>query len=159
MSAYPRPGKDTTTERVWQIADAITERTGRRARRKDVIDAYVGEGGNPNTASTQYYYWSQSQPGTPGSADGDAAGGGDLGPLTVPLDAAGRLALPPEVRAAMGVGPAGVVTLHVRDGELVVLSQRAALDKLRRMARAAGGAGAGVVDGLIAERRAEAARE
>ena len=49
--ARPKSGK---TARVWEIADALTSQTKKRARRKDVIQIYASEGGNPNTASTQY---------------------------------------------------------------------------------------------------------
>ena len=51
----PRPG--TRTRRVWDISDAITRETGRRAQRREVIERYVAEGGNPNTGNTQYQYW------------------------------------------------------------------------------------------------------
>ncbi len=56
--SYPSVGK---TRRVWQIADELTARSGRLARRADVVKAYMSEGGNANTASTQYSHWKKAQ--------------------------------------------------------------------------------------------------
>ncbi|CAN5617723.1 hypothetical protein BH23PSE1_BH23PSE1_10130 [soil metagenome] len=50
---HSRPAAGTATGRVWDLADAISRAAGRKARRREVIDAYAAEGGNPNTASTQ----------------------------------------------------------------------------------------------------------
>ena len=51
------PGPGTRTGQVWEIADAITLEKGRRAQRHEVIERYVAENGNRNTASTQYQRW------------------------------------------------------------------------------------------------------
>ena len=42
------------TGRVWEVADMLTRRFGRRADRKSVIEAYAAEGGNVGTGATQY---------------------------------------------------------------------------------------------------------
>ncbi len=49
------------TRRVWQLADELTEKRGQLARRADVVKAYVSEGGNANTASTQYSHWKKAR--------------------------------------------------------------------------------------------------
>lgn len=75
-------------------------------------------------------------------------------------DGRGRLLLPRELREATGIGPNAEVRLSVTDDGTVTLSNPVAA---RRAAiRAARGAYAGrgmSADELIAERRAEAARE
>ena len=59
VRARPRPG--TRTGRIWEIADEITREQGRRAERHEVIERYVAENGNKNTAGTQYQYWKKHQ--------------------------------------------------------------------------------------------------
>lgn len=53
--AVPRAG--TLTGRVWEIADAITRRQQRPARRSEVLAEYEAEGGNAATGATQYARW------------------------------------------------------------------------------------------------------
>lgn len=55
----PRPG--TRTARVWDLADEITRERGRLAKVGEVRERVVAEGGNPNTANTQYYRWKASR--------------------------------------------------------------------------------------------------
>ncbi len=50
-----RPPSDSATGRVWDIADEKTQETGRKASRKEVVERYLADGGNGNTASTQYH--------------------------------------------------------------------------------------------------------
>lgn len=71
----------------------------------------------------------------------------------------GRIVIPAAMRSAMLVDESGRLTARVVDGELRVLAPKAALFKLRRMARENAPGGVSVVDELIAERRAEARRE
>jgi len=52
-----RPKPDTSTGRVWQIADQISAEAGRPAYRSEVLEIFVGEGGNPSTGATQYGRW------------------------------------------------------------------------------------------------------
>ncbi len=52
-----RPKAGTATGRVWEISDDQSSKAGEPAKRKDVIAAFVTEGGNPSTAATQYGRW------------------------------------------------------------------------------------------------------
>ncbi len=52
-----RPKAGTATGRVWEISDEQSKKAGEPAKRKDVIAAFVAEGGNPSTAATQYGRW------------------------------------------------------------------------------------------------------
>ncbi|GIL01712.1 MAG: hypothetical protein BroJett030_16110 [Alphaproteobacteria bacterium] len=156
-SVYTRPSKGTATERVWEIADEITRKNGRRARRKQVIDAYVAEGGNANTASTQYYYWSQKFDADNGAEKLPTRSSGQSFQLRI--ESSGRLVVPAELREAMELGPDGRVTARVVDGELRLVTPSVALRKLREMARKLVPDGRSMVDEFIAEKREEAARE
>ena len=71
----------------------------------------------------------------------------------------GRLVIPAEMRRAMLVDDTGAITARVVDGELRVLTPKAALRSLQRMVREASPGGVSMADELIAERRAEARRE
>ena len=71
----------------------------------------------------------------------------------------GRLVVPSEMRAAMLVDETGVISARVVDGELRLLTPKAALRSLQRMVQEASPGGASMADELIAERRAEARRE
>lgn len=155
-SPYHRPSKGSVTERVWQVADEITARNGRKARRKDVIEAFVAEGGNANTASTQYYYWSLKHAEAVGAPVSRPAVDG---PWALRVDGSGRLQLPQELREAMALGESGRVTARLVDGELRLLTPEIALRKLQAKARELGLEGRNIVDEFIAERRIEAANE
>lgn len=52
-----RPSAGTTTRRVWEIADMLSQQHGRPAKRKEVIDACVAESINASTATTQFGKW------------------------------------------------------------------------------------------------------
>jgi hypothetical protein len=123
----------------------------------------VAEGGNPNTANTQYQAWKN---------DFDAgiqAGNeevplwrrdpGNVGhqPLTVAPD--GRLLVPAAMREAMLLGPEGKVAAEVVDGELRVIAPMAALRQVQEMLRGVVPPGISLSDELIADRRAEARGE
>jgi bifunctional DNA-binding transcriptional regulator/antitoxin component of YhaV-PrlF toxin-antitoxin module len=151
------------TGRVWQIAEDITHRKGRRATRGEVIDAYVSEGGNADTASTQYWHWKQAY-----SADAaqrqesqEAASRSlpSVSSTQLTIGADGRVVIPAEMRAAMQIGPDGKVTARVVDGELRVISPRAAVLRAQTLVRDVVPEGVSLADELIAERRAEARRE
>ncbi len=80
-------------------------------------------------------------------------------PVWVKVDAAGRLVVPKEMRAALGIPDGGELRLRVEDGELRGLGRMMALARLQREASASVPPGVSVVDEFLAERRAEAARE
>lgn len=154
-----RPSKGSLTGRVWEIADAISKETGRTARRGEVIDRFVAEGGNANTASTQFHHWKTSQqhprnekPPTPQHLQSVPRQR-----LNVGLD--GRLLIPQAMREAMMLEPDGVVTVSVEDGELRVISPRAGVLRAQALVRSLVPDDVSLVDELIADRRAEAARE
>jgi hypothetical protein len=68
--------------------------------------------------------------------------------------------IPKAMRDAMRLGEDGVVTAFLdEDGAVTLVTPDAAIAKARRMARLLDPDGGSVVDELIAERRAEAARE
>lgn len=69
----------------------------------------------------------------------------------------GRVLLPASVRAAMGLVEGDTVLGWLKDGKLTLQSQRAALKTIQDQNRRRAG-GRSVVDELLAERRAAAAR-
>lgn len=75
------------------------------------------------------------------------------------VDRQGRLVLPAEVRAAMRIVPGTDVTLEIDGDETRLISHWQALRALQRELAELVPPGASLVDELIAERRAEAARE
>lgn len=156
-SHHPRPAKGTATERVWAIADDISRKQGARARRRQVIEKYVAEGGNPNTASTQYYYWSQKY--APSDAEQDAPDRGRQNFIQVRVEPNGRVLIPAVLREQMDLGEDGKAAARVVDGELRLISPRMALRKLRERARQLVPDGGSVVAEFIAEKREEAERE
>lgn len=158
-----KPKGPGATQRVWEIAEALTRTQGRMARRKEVVDAYVAEGGNANTASTQYYYWKVAQ--------GDDAATSVRGSAQVPgpddilrLDVAadGTLRLPVGVLRGLELHGGGVLSGRLVNGQLVLVEPLVAL---RRVQEALGptaellrAEGRSLVDELIADRRADAGR-
>jgi AbrB family looped-hinge helix DNA binding protein len=73
-------------------------------------------------------------------------------------DAKGRTVIPAALRAQVGVREGGDVLVgYVEDGRLVIETRAAIKRRLRDQAAATGASG--VVDGLLADRRAELERE
>lgn len=96
----------------------------------------------------------------------EAARLGVAAPVTLPdgtvrfvlkLGAKGRVVLPSEMRSAMGLQEGAIVLAWFKDGKVTLESQRAALKKIQDDNRLRAG-GRSMVDELIAERRAAAAR-
>lgn len=77
---------------------------------------------------------------------------------TVKMDAAGRLVVPRDLREALGVPEGGELRLTVQDGELRATTRLAALRRIRGELKGLAPPGASLVDDLLAERRADAAR-
>lgn len=150
-----RPAAGTRTARVWDTADAITREKGRAATCREVRERYTAEGGNPNTANTQYSHW---------KADHDSRGASDAPeapaapgnvrrrPLKVAPD--GRLLIPADMREAMQLGDGGHVVVHVVDGELRVLAQLVSIRKAQEFMRQFKRPGVSEVDSFLADRRA-----
>jgi AbrB family looped-hinge helix DNA binding protein len=77
---------------------------------------------------------------------------------TVVLGRQGRLVVPAEVRAALGLEPGDRLRLVTRGDQIVLERQADAVAELRELARAVPKTRS-FVDELLAERRAEAASE
>lgn len=150
-----RPAAGTKTGRVWVTADAITRENRRTATCREVRERYTAEGGNPNTANTQYSHWKADYdhrgagptPETP-SAPGDV----DPRPLKVAAD--GRLLIPADMRAAMQLSEGGHVVVSVVAGELQVMAQLVSIKKIQEIMRKYKKPGVSEVDRFLAERRA-----
>lgn len=57
QNGVTRPNPGTKTNRVWEIADAMSAEIGAPAPRKKVLEAAMAEGLNVATAATQYGRW------------------------------------------------------------------------------------------------------
>lgn len=147
-----RPTKGTRIERVWAIADEQTKRSGRLASRADVISQAVSEGIHPGTASTQHNAWKRHRQAT-------AARPTTVGPLPLQIKEAGRIVLPSELRAALGVGEGDTLLASVEDGKLSLRTRDDAVRALQAKARKLVEPGTLVSDELISERRRAAAGE
>jgi bifunctional DNA-binding transcriptional regulator/antitoxin component of YhaV-PrlF toxin-antitoxin module len=84
---------------------------------------------------------------------------GDVESQRIRLLADGRMVIPAKMRSAMLIDEGGYLTARVVEGELRVLTPKAAVLKLQRRMREEVPEGVSVIDDLIAERRAEAQRE
>jgi AbrB family looped-hinge helix DNA binding protein len=90
------------------------------------------------------------------------------GPETLPdgtiryvlkVGAKGRVLLPAEMRAALGLAEGDVIIAWLKDGELRVHSHLHGLHKIQDTARALASGSTYASEELIAERRAEVAKE
>lgn len=159
--------KSGATLRVWEIADSASSEFGRTARRREVIERYVAEGGNPNTAATQYQYWKMAREGEPPVGRATLALGGTAPDADKVLRFAvapdGALRLPPEVMSGLGIGGGGTLSGRIENGQLTLVEPLVALrrvqEALRPLAARFRAEGRSIVDELIAERRAEAGSE
>ena len=80
-------------------------------------------------------------------------------PVSLPVKAAGRVLLPADIRATLGVREGDDLVGELRDGELRLMSRATALRRAQVLVRQHVPAGTSLVDQMIAERRAEAQRE
>lgn len=71
----------------------------------------------------------------------------------------GRVIVPAPYRKAMGLANGDAVLIELHGDELRIRPARSALRRLQDKVKAGGPSGGSVADELIAERRAEAARE
>lgn len=83
----------------------------------------------------------------------------DLSRMRLAIDDEGRVQLPPDLRALMMAEKAGPLLAEVVDGELRLISPKAAIYKVRRMIAQSDWGGGSVTEQLFAERRAEALRD
>ena len=152
---HGRPRPSTLTGRVWEIADEITREKGRRAERREVIERYLAENGNRNTASTQYQYWKKhyDEPRrvpTPTSSDKLR----EVGPQSLKVAPDGRILIPLEMREAIALGDDGRVTARVEAGELRLVSPAVAVRQIQARMRKYKKPGESIVDQFLADRRA-----
>ncbi len=155
-----KPKKSGATMRVWEIADAITAARGRKAKRAEVIDRYVSEGGNRNTASQQYHYWKAATNAVDDGACRKAVSSRDVDAVRITVGADGRIVIPAEMRAALRLGADGVITARVVDSEMRISTPGEALrrvqEQLEPLANSLKKKGISMVDELISDRREEA---
>lgn len=151
-----RPASGTAAGRVWDIADEITRKTGRKAARGDVIGKFQEEGGNPATGSTQYHLWKTQYDAGESAAPAPAPA---PRPMSVQVKEAGRIVLPADVRARLHIAEGDTLMLQVIDDEIRLLSRRAAVRRAQELVRQYIPEGLSLSEELIAERREEARRE
>ncbi|MBS0591501.1 MAG: AbrB/MazE/SpoVT family DNA-binding domain-containing protein [Proteobacteria bacterium] len=78
---------------------------------------------------------------------------------TTNLSREGRVLIPADVRRSLGFKPGETLSLSVVDGEVRITGRMTALRKMQQRLARHGKLRASVVSELLAERRAEAARE
>lgn len=158
MTIYERPKKaDGACARVWELADEMRARSGTIPNAGEVAEKFVAEGGNENTARTQYSRWRKAMTApSPAKSDFERA---DMARRRLDIAPDGRILVPADMRAAMLAEGGGPILAEVVDGELRLITPRAAIRKVRRMIAESDWGGGSVVDELIAERRAEALRD
>ena len=93
------------------------------------------------------------------SAKPSPAGEGIRSRMRLKVDAAGRVLIPADMRASMGLREGGTVLAWLDQGELRVVSAELAAKQAQQIARALMGDDLHLADELIADRRAEARRE
>ena len=114
-----RPGSGTLTGRVWEIADGITREAGRRAERREVVERYVAENGNSNTAGTQHQHWKKHYEAIrKGSEPAPSARPRTIGSQPFRIAPDGRVPIPLEMREAMALKDDDRVLARVEEGEL-----------------------------------------
>ena len=75
------------------------------------------------------------------------------------IGSGGRLVIPAEIRQQLGLEEGTSVVMRVEDGELRIMSFHEAIRRVQERARKYIIPGRSIVDELIAERRAEVAKE
>ncbi|MGA9659622.1 MAG: hypothetical protein WBQ60_11040 [Asticcacaulis sp.] len=143
---------------MWEIADDLTSRLGRQARRPDVLDLAIGEGIHSGTASAQYNEWRRAY------VQRQAENGVSEAPVAplhmrLQMGTDGRILIPLDMRRAMKIGADGQLNAALIEGELRLFSPRIALEKLQSYALAHDQGAGSAVDELLTERRIEAGRE
>ena len=153
--ARRRPYPGTRTGRVWEIADEVTREKGRRAKRREVIERYVAERGNRNTAGTQYQYWKKDYDAPRrGSVPAPSEEQRTIGPRSLKISRDGRLLIPVDMREAIGLGDDARVTARVEAGELRLVCPALAVRQIQARMRKYKKPGESIVDRFLADRRA-----
>jgi len=80
--------------------------------------------------------------------------------LTKKMSEGGRVVIPVEIRQTLGLKEGDSVLFELRDGEVVITTKKARLERARALFRTyVPASGPSLADELIAERRAESALE
>jgi AbrB family looped-hinge helix DNA binding protein len=95
------------------------------------------------------------------SADRAQSGAGDAAPapVTATIGASGRFVIPAELRERLAISEGEEVSLSIEDGALVMRTRAGELARARAIVRQYVPEGVSLVDELIADRHADAARE
>jgi AbrB family looped-hinge helix DNA binding protein len=153
IGSTKRPASGSATGRVWEIADELTRTTGELAKRAEVIARYASEGGNGNTASTQFHHWRDWY-----RTQTDAAPF-PIRTADIDVGEAGRIVLPADFRRQLGIRDGDVLSAEIVDGDIVLTPLDTGIRKAQEMVRRYVPSGVSLVDELIEERRREAARD
>lgn len=150
-----RPAAGTKTARVWETADALTRETGRAATCREVRERYTAEGGNPNTANTQFSRWKADYEDRAAShAPESPVASGDVRRRRLKVAPDGRLLIPADMREAMELGEGGTVIVRVEGGELCVVDLQVSIRQVQEFMRQFKRPGVSEVDSFLADRRA-----
>lgn len=152
-NSAPRPSFGTKTGRIWEIADEITRETGRIAKRQAVIDAFRKEGGNPNTASTQYSQWHAYKKANPQTINSDFFKNELAIQLVMGRD--GRILIPIELRERMALKGEALLNVTLKNGELIITTPKSALEALRNIISQTDNSTTSIVSELLEDRRLE----
>jgi AbrB family looped-hinge helix DNA binding protein len=117
---------------------------------------FQAEGGNYNTASTQYHYWKAEFDRRHESADEREA---VRETATIQVKEAGRILLPASIRDALHVREGDFLGVEIVDGEIRLIPLETAVRRAQELVRRYIPEGSNLVDELIADRRSEAERE
>ena len=150
-----RPAAGTKTGRVWDTADAITREKGRAATCREVRERYTADGGNPNTANTQYSHWKADHDNRDASrAPATASAPGDVQPRRLKVAPDGRLLIPADMREAMQLREGGHVIVSVEAGALRVVDLFVSIREVQALLSKYKRPGVSEVDSFLADRRA-----
>ena len=149
---------------VREACEAFLEKHGRMPERDEVVSDFVARGKNRESVRSEVSRWrsmkrqAASHLGEQPAPFKTASEGWD-GHYPLNVTPEGDLVIPRALLDAMMLDPDGRVTAHVKDGELHIISPMAAIRRAQRIAKSLDRGEGSVVDELISERRAEAARE
>ena len=152
---FRRPREGTEKARIWRLCEELAAELGHEPTGRQVVDRYVAAGGNEATGFTQFSHWRKAR----AAADAAPAEPGDHERILLELGKDGALRLPESLRRAMALKPGERVTAFVEGGELKVIGMQAAIRRAQAIVRKYDRGKGSIVDELIADRRAEAARE
>lgn len=146
---------DAGRARVWSYCENFKRTRGRAPTREELDRPEALGGADRGWVTAHYREWLDA-------GGGDQAGArlAAIEPVRLFVADNGRVVIPKPMRDAMALGADGLVTAFLdEDGVVMLVTPAAAISKAQRLARLRDQGEGSVVDELIAERRAEAARE